>query len=42
MYWHVIRWAAENGYSRFDWGAAREGGSLYRFKSQWSAEPVPE
>jgi hypothetical protein len=42
MYWHVIRWAVENGYRRFDWGAAREGGSLYRFKSQWSAEPVPE
>jgi hypothetical protein len=42
MYWHVIRWAVENGYSRFDWGAAREGGTLWRFKSQWSAEPVPE
>jgi hypothetical protein len=42
MYWHVICWGVENGYSRFDWGAAREGGTLWRFKSQWSAEPVPE
>jgi hypothetical protein len=42
VYWHVIRWAIENGYRRFDWGAAREGGNLYRFKSQWSSEPVPE
>jgi hypothetical protein len=42
VYWHVICWAIEHGYRRFDWGAAREGGSLYRFKSQWSSEPVPE
>jgi hypothetical protein len=42
LYWHAIRWAAENGFGRFDWGEAQEGGNLSRFKAQWSAEPVPE
>jgi hypothetical protein len=42
LYWHVMRWAIENGYTRFDWGEAQEGGSLSRFKAQWSADPVPE
>jgi hypothetical protein len=42
LYWHAIGWAAENGFTRFDWGEAQEGGNLSRFKAQWSAEPVPE
>jgi hypothetical protein len=41
LYWHAISWAIENGYRRFDWGEAQEGGPLSRFKAQWSAEPVP-
>ena len=41
LYWHTISWAIENGYRRFDWGEAQEGGPLSRFKAQWSAEPVP-
>jgi Acetyltransferase (GNAT) domain len=41
LYWHAIRWAIENGYRRFDWGEAIDGGPLSRFKAQWSAEPVP-
>lgn len=41
LYWHAIRWAVENGYRRFDWGEAQDGGSLARFKAQWSAELVP-
>ena len=40
LYWHAISWAIENGYRRFDWGEAQEGGPLSRFKAQWSAEPV--
>lgn len=40
LYWHAMRWAIENGYTRFDWGEAQDGGSLSRFKAQWSAEPV--
>lgn len=42
LYWHAVSWAIENGYSRFDWGEAQEGGPLSRFKAQWSAEPVAE
>ena len=41
LYWHAIGWAIENGYRRFDWGEAQDGGPLSRFKAQWSAEPVP-
>ena len=40
LYWHAMSWAIENGYRRFDWGEAQEGGPLSRFKAQWSAEPV--
>jgi hypothetical protein len=42
LYWHVMRWAIERGFSRFDFGDAPEGSSLGRFKAQWSAEPVTE
>jgi hypothetical protein len=42
LYWHAVRWAIENGYTRFDWGEAQDGGPLSRFKAQWSAEPVAE
>jgi hypothetical protein len=41
LYWHAMSWAMENGFRRFDWGEAQEGGPLSRFKAQWSAEPVP-
>jgi Acetyltransferase (GNAT) domain len=40
LYWHAIRWSAENGFRKFDWGEAKEGGTLSRFKAQWSAEPL--
>jgi hypothetical protein len=42
LYWHALRWAIESGHRHFDWGEAQEGGSLSRFKAQWSAEPVRE
>jgi hypothetical protein len=40
LYWHAIRWSIENGFKHFDWGEAQQGGTLSRFKAQWSAEPV--
>ena len=40
LYWNVIRWAAEQGHTAFDFGEASPTTSLGRFKSQW-AEPVP-
>ncbi len=42
LYWHAMRWAIETGHTRFDWGEAQQGGTLSRFKAQWSAEPVAE
>jgi GNAT acetyltransferase-like protein len=42
LYWHVIRWGIEHGYRRFDFGEAKPGSPLERFKEQWSAERVPE
>ena len=42
LYWHVIEWAAAEGYRHLDFGHARPGSSLARFKEQWSAREVPE
>jgi hypothetical protein len=42
LYWHVIEWAAGEGYSELDFGHARVDSSLARFKAQWSAREVPE
>jgi CelD/BcsL family acetyltransferase involved in cellulose biosynthesis len=42
LYWHVIEWAAENGYSELDFGHAKRESSLAKFKAQWSAREVPE
>jgi lipid II:glycine glycyltransferase (peptidoglycan interpeptide bridge formation enzyme) len=42
LYWHVIEWAAGEGYSELDFGHARADSSLARFKAQWSAREVPE
>lgn len=42
LYWHVIEWAASQGYSALDFGHARVDSSLARFKAQWSAREVPE
>ena len=40
LYWNMIRWSADHGRRRFDFGEASPTTSLGRFKSQW-AEPVP-
>jgi hypothetical protein len=42
LYWHVMRLGIETGYRHFDFGKAKPGSELERFKAQWSAEPVPE
>ena len=42
LYWHVIEWAAAEGHRELDFGHARVGSSLARFKAQWSAREVPE
>ncbi|HEX8075091.1 MAG TPA: GNAT family N-acetyltransferase [Thermoleophilaceae bacterium] len=42
LYWHAIRWAAENGHRHLDFGHAKPESSLARFKAQWSAREAPE
>ena len=40
MYWHVLKYACESGYSQFDFGRCTPEESTYRFKKQWGAQPV--
>ncbi|MEA2375190.1 MAG: hypothetical protein QOD53_1653 [Thermoleophilaceae bacterium] len=42
LYWHAIVWAVQAGHTRLDFGHARPGSSLARFKEQWAAQEVPE
>jgi CelD/BcsL family acetyltransferase involved in cellulose biosynthesis len=42
LYWHVIEWAAANGFRELDFGHAKVDSSLAKFKAQWSAREVPE
>jgi FemAB-related protein (PEP-CTERM system-associated) len=39
MYWHLLERAVERGQQVFDFGRSTLGGSTYRFKRQWGAEP---
>lgn len=41
LYWSVLKFASENGYSVFDFGRSTPGEGTYRFKEQWGAQPVP-
>jgi lipid II:glycine glycyltransferase (peptidoglycan interpeptide bridge formation enzyme) len=40
IYWHAIRWGAENGYRTYNMGDAPAGGSLAAFKAQWGGVPT--
>jgi FemAB-related protein (PEP-CTERM system-associated) len=39
MYWEVLRFAIERGYTQFDFGRCTEGSGTHRFKKQWGAQP---
>jgi FemAB-related protein (PEP-CTERM system-associated) len=39
LYWQFLSWAAENGYSKFDFGRSTPGEGTYLFKKQWGARP---
>ena len=39
LYWQFLSWAADNGYSEFDFGRSTPGEGTYRFKKQWGARP---
>ncbi len=41
LYWSFLSFAADNGYTRFDFGRSTIGEGTYNFKKQWGAIPVP-
>jgi serine/alanine adding enzyme len=40
LYWNMIKYAIDQGFSVFDFGRSTEGSGTWRFKKQWGAEPV--
>jgi serine/alanine adding enzyme len=41
LYWGSIKFAIEQGFSKFDFGRSTPNEGTYRFKEQWGAQPVP-
>ena len=41
LYWHMLEYACDHGYSRFNFGRSTEGEGTYKFKMQWGADPYP-
>lgn len=41
LYWHMLAYAADNGYRHFDFGRSTPEEGTYRFKLQWGAQPQP-
>lgn len=41
LYWKLLEFACEAGYTRFDFGRSTPGEGTFAFKQQWGAEPVP-
>ena len=39
LYWHMLRFAVEHGFSTFDFGRSTPGEGTYHFKKQWGAVP---
>ncbi|WP_448249783.1 FemAB family XrtA/PEP-CTERM system-associated protein [Thalassotalea agariperforans] len=40
LYWSLLSYVADNGFSTFDFGRSTPGEGTYKFKQQWGAEPV--
>ncbi len=41
LYWNVLKYSADAGFSIFDFGRSSEGEGTYKFKKQWGAVPTP-
>jgi len=41
LYWEVIRWGCEKGFTEFDFGRSSRGSGTYQFKRQWGAIERP-
>ena len=40
LYWGLLGFAADNGFTKFDFGRSTVGEGTFRFKKQWGATPV--
>lgn len=40
MYWHILKFACEQGYTQFDFGRSTKDEGTYKFKEQWGSQPV--
>lgn len=41
LYWAMLEYACEQGYTAFDFGRSTPEEGTYKFKAQWGAQPVP-
>jgi FemAB-related protein (PEP-CTERM system-associated) len=41
LYWTMLEYACDNGYSYFDFGRSSTEEGTYKFKEQWGAKPIP-
>jgi serine/alanine adding enzyme len=39
LYWHVMKYGCENGFSELDFGRSSQNSGTYEFKRQWGADP---
>jgi FemAB-related protein (PEP-CTERM system-associated) len=40
LYWSMLEYACDHGFTRFDFGRSTEGSGAYKFKQQWGTRPV--
>lgn len=41
LYWSIIKYGYQHGYTHFDMGRCSPESSAYKFKAQWGAQPIP-
>jgi FemAB-related protein (PEP-CTERM system-associated) len=41
MYWELMKYGCENGFTTFDFGRSKRDVGSYRFKKHWGFEPAP-
>jgi len=41
LYWSLLKYSTDHGFTQFDFGRSSIGEGTYRFKQQWGARPVP-
>lgn len=40
LYWNILKFACEQGYTQFDFGRSTPHEGTYKFKQQWGAQPL--